>query len=263
MPLANAPWKALFVSHLEHVGSSTEFALATVGKDGAPRVRYCVHRGFWADLPENPYNKLPRNAAIYDSDCPIFTTDARMNKVAEIFASSAQDGGSGSGSGGGGQVETVYLFKDVMVQWRIRGRCWFLAADDLQNSAVEQNSAVATVKAEVGRFMRQRRADLQPDAWSWLLEVQNVFENLRPGMRGTFKSPPPGLPIGEGQGGPGEDSGQEAGHLKDEPLARKNFRVAIITPDQVEKVDLSNPDKRKRFVWTRNEDGWTTVETTA
>ncbi|RMZ92595.1 hypothetical protein DV736_g161, partial [Chaetothyriales sp. CBS 134916] len=248
-----APWKALFVEHLEHVGpSSAEFALATVTRDGAPRVRYCIHRGFWASLPDNPYNKLAKNPTIYESDCPVFTTDARMNKVLDIFAS-AKD--SLSGSGGGGLIEAVYLFKHVMVQWRIRGKCWFLAADDLQGPSLEQNSGAATVKAEVAPFMRQKRGrDSQPLDWSWRLEVENQFENLSPAMRGTFKNPPPGQPIKDGRLGPGEGLGQQAGHLKDEPLARKNFRVAIITPDQVEQLDLGNSDRHRRFVWTRTEE---------
>ncbi|RMZ85972.1 hypothetical protein DV737_g28, partial [Chaetothyriales sp. CBS 132003] len=249
---AVAPWKDLFVEHLQHVGpSSAEFALATVTKDGAPRVRYCIHRGFWASLPENPYNKLRKNAAIYDSDCPVFTTDARMNKVVDISAS-ARD--SVSESGGGGLIEAVYFFKHAMTQWRIRGRCWFLAADDFEDAPLEHKSGAATVKAEVARFMRRKGdGESQPVDWSWRLEVENQFENLSPEMRGSFKNPPPGQRVKDGHVGPGEGLGQQAGHLKDEALARKNFRVAIITPDQVEQVDLSNADEPKRLIWTRTE----------
>ena len=31
-----------------------------------------------------------------------------------------------------GPVEAVYWIKDIRVQWRIRGKCWFLAADDIE-----------------------------------------------------------------------------------------------------------------------------------
>ena len=101
-----APWKPHFEQHLEKIGGpSAEFVLATVTNDGLPRLRYCIHRGFWTKLAENPHNKLSKNPDIYDSDCPVFTTDARMSKVFDIFATGKGKGDleqSRSGSGGGG-----------------------------------------------------------------------------------------------------------------------------------------------------------------
>src|SRR5258705_9970 len=44
--------------------------------------------------------------------------------------------------------------------------------------------------------------------------------------------------------------GQTDRHREDEELARKNFRVAVITPEEVEQVDLSNPAEARRWVWT-------------
>jgi pyridoxamine 5'-phosphate oxidase len=69
-------------------------------------------------------------------------------------------------------------------------------------------------------------------------------------MRGSFKNPEPGRPITEPVENPEEKLGQTAGHLEDEELARKNFRVAVITPEEVEQVDLSNLAEAKRWVWT-------------
>jgi pyridoxamine 5'-phosphate oxidase len=75
---------------------SPEFVLGTL--DNAPkgsptpyvpRVRYCIFRGFWAELPENKHNDAERNPQIFASDCPTFTTDVRMEKVGQIFATSA------------------------------------------------------------------------------------------------------------------------------------------------------------------------------
>jgi pyridoxamine 5'-phosphate oxidase len=250
-----APWKPQFEQHLERIGGpSAEFVLATVTHEGQPSVRYCIHRGFWAKLAENSHNKLEKNPAIYDSDCPVFTTDARMSKTFDIFATGKGKGTleqSRSGSGGGGPVEAVYWVKDIRVQWRIRGKCWLVAADDIEGGEESQNSGTVTVKAEVGRYMRpQGDHESKQNHWSWKREVENQFENLSPVMRGSFKNPPPGKPIKEGADGPGEALGQKAGHLSEEELARKNFRVAIITPEEVEQVDLSDPEKSKRWKWS-------------
>jgi hypothetical protein len=268
-----APWKKTFEDHLNSSGGPTvEFTLATVTPKGEPRARTCIFRGFWATLPENEKNKLPRNPAVYQSDCPTFTTDARMHKTYHIFATGKGHGDeaqSRSGTGGGGPVEAVFWFKHTNTQWRIRGKCWLVAADDIEGGTQEaQNSGTMTVKAQVQRYMRTARSDGSNDSdaavdtktesetknWSWRREVENYFENLSPMMRGSFKNPPPGQPLADGRDEEaGEALGQQAGHLSDEPLARKNFRVAIITPEQVEAVDLTDPAKATRQIWTLDE----------
>ncbi len=43
--------------------------------------------------------------------------------------------------------------------------------------------------------------------------------------------------------------GQKVNDLYDE-VARRNFRVIIIRPDEVEQVDLSDPDKARRWKFT-------------
>lgn len=257
-PTHTAPWKPLFQNHLELIGGpSAEFVLSTVTAAGLPSARYCIQRGFWACLPDNPHNKLPKNPAVYESDCPVFTTDARMSKTYDLFATGKGRGTreqSLSGSGGGGPVEAVYWIKDVKVQWRVRGRCWLVSAEDVEGEG-EQNSGTVSVKAQVGRYMRKVGEHEKKDGeWSWRREVENWFENLSPLMRGTFKNPPPGRPMNEGTEGEGEALGQKGGHLADEELARRNFRVAIICPEEVEQVDLSDPEKAKRWKWTLAEE---------
>lgn len=264
-----APWKHTFEEHLGKAndgdaGAGTEFTLATVTSTGQPRARTCIFRGFWASIPKNEHNKLPKNPSIYESDCPTFTTDARMAKTYDIFATGKGRGDlaqSRSGTGGGGPVEAVFWIKQTRTQWRIRGRCWIVAADDLEGEEA-QNSGTVTVKAEVGRYMRQTNeagdddADGQnTDPWSWKREVENTFENLSPIMRGSFKNPPPRQPLSKGRNEhAGEELGQKAGHLFDETLARRNFRVAIITPEEVEMVDLTDPTKATRQIWTLAEE---------
>jgi pyridoxamine 5'-phosphate oxidase len=256
---STAPWRPAFEQHLENIGGpSAEFYLATVNASGLPRARACIHRGFWTTLAENPHNELPKNPPIYEADCPVFTTDARMSKVYDIFATGKGKGDlaqSRSGSGGGGPVEAVYWIKNIRVQWRVRGKCWLVAADDIEGGEEAQNSGTVTVKAQVGRYMRPKGDhETQNKDWSWKREVENQFENLSPVMRGSFKNPPPGKPIAEAGDSSEEKLGQKAGHLEDEDLARKNFRVAIITPEEVEQVDLSDPEKSKRWIWTLSEE---------
>jgi hypothetical protein len=112
------------------------------------------------------------------------------------------------------------------------------------------------MKAEVGRYMRRVGGNNGSDEdWSYRREVISHFENLSPMMRGTFKNPPPGEPVNDkGKVGKGEKLGQEAGNLEDEDLARSNFRVAVITPEEVEAVDLSDPSASKRWIWTTAEE---------
>lgn len=182
-----------------------------------------------------------------------------MSKVFDIFATGKGKGSkeqSRSGSGGGGPVEAVYWVKDTMTQWRVRGKCWLVAADDVEGGTdAAQNSGTVSMKAQVGRYMRETGSKANDTDWNWKTEVDNWFENLSPMMRGSFKNPPPGEPISDGSKvGPGEKLGQKAGHLEEEELARKNFRVAIITPEQVEAVDLSDPSASKRWIWTLSQE---------
>lgn len=264
-----APWKAVFDSHLNEAGSSPEFYLATVNHKGLPRVRACIHRGFWTALPENSHNKLPKNPPVFESDCPTFTTDARMGKVFDIFATGKGKGTleqSRAGTGGGGPVEAVYWMKDIKTQWRIKGQCWLIAAEDVEHEGDGdmQNSGTVTMKAVLQRYMRKTG---EAGDWSWKREVENHFGNLSPAMKGTFKNPPPGQPQKDGAG-PGEELGQKAGDLQEEDVARKHFRVAVITPEEVEHLDLSDPAHNQRWIWTLTGNGkdegtaeWNMVET--
>lgn len=264
-----APWKAKLDSHLNTIGSSPEFYLATVNDEGFPRVRTCIHRGFWTALPENTHNKLPKNPAVFDSDCPTFTTDARMSKVFDFFATGKGKGSleqSRAGTGGGGPVEALYWLKDIKMQWRIRGKCWVIAADDVEHEGDGdmQNSGTVTMKAVLQRYMRKTG---ETGDWSWKREVENYFGNMSPAMRGSFKNPPPGETREKGAG-PGEELGQKASDLQDEDLARKHFRVAVITPEVVEQLDLNDAANNQRWIWTLVGNGqdegnaeWKMVET--
>ena len=171
---------------------SPEFILSTVtpAPKGSPvpylpRLRYCIYRGMWAELPENKHNDAPMNERIYESELPTFTSDVRMEKIPDIFASSAGHGdkSQSQGSGGGGPVEAVWWIKEVGTQWRVKGEA-FVVAQDIEGVG-EESSGVRTVKSEVGSRMRIVKEGGEKD-WSWERELTAHFGNCSPGMRGKF-----------------------------------------------------------------------------
>lgn len=83
-------------------------------------------------------------------------------------------------------------------------------------------------------------------------------------LKGSFKNPPPGHPVNE----PYDDKNLKLGGKVDDlhdPVARKNFRLVVIVPDAVEQIDLSDPEKARRYKYTFDEStkangGWRTEE---
>ncbi|TAQ84060.1 hypothetical protein B7494_g7615 [Chlorociboria aeruginascens] len=213
-----------------------------------PRARYCVYRGMWAELPVNKHNKAPQNPQVYSSDLLTFTSDVRMAKIPEIFSSSPGHGdvSQSQGSGGGGPVEAVFWCKDVMTQWRFKGVAYIIG-QDIEGSG-EESSGVRTVKSKIGERMRVVNEEGE-DSWSWEREATAHFGNLSPEMRGTFKNPVPGSPISIPPSDKGLALGQKVEGYEDK-LARKSFRVVIIRPDEVEQLDLTVPDKARRWRFT-------------
>jgi pyridoxamine 5'-phosphate oxidase len=191
---AAAPWRSLFTSHVSGM-ASPEFVFTSLhaAPSGAPvpyvpRARYCVYRGMWGELPENSHADptWSKNERVYESDLLTLTTDVRMAKVPELFASSRGHGEEeqSQGSGGGGPVEAVFWCKHAMTQWRVRGEA-FVVAPDIEGDG-EESSGVRTVKSRVGERMRVVKEEGK-EGWSWGVELTAHFGNLSPGMRGSFK----------------------------------------------------------------------------
>jgi pyridoxamine 5'-phosphate oxidase len=249
-----APWRSLFLSHVSQMDSPL-FVLSTLHPSEdknspspyVPRARYCVYRSMWAELPGNKYNDAPRNESVYASDLLTLTTDARMEKVFELFASSGE-GRDGTQSGGGGPVEAVFYVKEAMTQWRFKGKAYIVGPD------IEGSSPGALiVKHRVGDRMRALTEEGLGD-WSWDTELTAHFGNLSSGMRGSFKNPSPGSPVSASPG-PGLGLGQKVTDLHDE-IARNNFRVVIIVPEEVDQVDLTDADRARRWQFTYDGQGW-------
>ena len=68
-------------------------------------------------------------------------------------------------------------------------------------------------------------------------------------MLGSWKNPPPGTPVSEEHPDEEHRLGQKVTDLHD-PIARENFRVVIIKPEEVEQLDLSDPTKARRWKYT-------------
>lgn len=138
----------------------------------------------WGELPENKHNDAPKNERVFESELPTFTSDVRMVKVPDLFASSpghAESLEQTQGSGGGGIVEAVFWVKEENIQWRVKGEA-FVVGPDIEGEG-EESSGVRTVKSELGKRMRIVRPGQESD-WSWQTEVTAHFGNLSPGMRG-------------------------------------------------------------------------------
>ncbi|KAL7921697.1 pyridoxamine 5'-phosphate oxidase domain-containing protein [Trichoderma austrokoningii] len=235
-----APWRSAFLLQMD----SPTFTLSTLhpldGNQFEPRARTVIFRGMWACLPENHRNPAPRNPPVYASDLPAITTDVRMEKVPELVGSRREPSSSSSSSALGGPVEAVFWAKSSNTQWRIRGRACVIGPDI-------ESEAAAPVRAALQPWMRAAGGadELKKEAWSWSRELTSWFGNLSPVMRGSFRNPPPGSPLAQ-EPEPGFGLGQEVEDVHD-ALARENFRVLVIVPENIDQVDLSDPKRGKRW----------------
>ncbi|PGH05551.1 hypothetical protein GX51_02890 [Blastomyces parvus] len=259
-PLSQSPWRLWLQYHISMLPSG-EFSLATVHRDSSgsvyPRVRTCIFRGFWTELnlgreafkllleDEELRKQGGINPPMFESDLLTFTTDVRMEKVAQL--ESFPDGsGCGNGAKGGGPVEAVFWVKDERTQWRVKGRAFIIGGDSRD---VDELKSRENIRQWVRR--REGSDDIDVSRWTWEKEITANFANLSPMMRGTFKNPPPGTLRLESPNNPSPKLGQTVDDIHD-PVARANFRVVVIVPEEVERVELIRPDNPKRTRWTLN-----------
>jgi len=265
-----APWRSIFLEHIAQMNSPT-FVLSTIhpksstssGIPYLPRGRTVVYRGTWATLPDNPQNPAPRNPPAYESDLLVVTTDARMDKVPDLL-NSGPTRSQGSPSGGGGPVEAVFWATPTKTQWRVRGTAYVLgpdigsdapAAKAIREKLFSRMRVLSEPKSATGEApkgasdARQDASDNStPSDWSWDREVTAHFGNLSPLMRGSFRNPPPGRPRSTAPEDPRLRLGQRVTDLHDE-LARSNFRVVVVVPHEVDRVDLSDGEDPRRWLY--------------
>lgn len=107
------------------------------------------------------------NPSIYESDMIAFTTDVRMEKVEQLKETN-------------GAIEVMFWVKEVMGQWRLKGKA-FIIGDD--GSEVAERAA----RSEIAKGLRNKPGDATDgDCWSWEKEVTAYFANHSPLMRGKF-----------------------------------------------------------------------------
>lgn len=251
-----APWRDTFLSHVTAMDEPS-FTLSTLhpsSQTTLPRARTVIFRGMWASLPVNPKNPANLNpVGAYQSDLPTLTTDARMDKIPELVGSSSSSEVQGPQSCRGGPVEVVFWMPKVRTQWRLRGHTYIIGPD------IDEDAA-APVRHSLRRWMR--RGGDEAGSWSWSRELTAHFGNLSPLMRGSFRNPPPGTPVSK-QPGEGEGPGQKVEDVHDK-IARRNFRVIVVVPEEVDQVDLTNPERGRRWnykiVETDGADSWKVTE---
>ncbi|KAH7136498.1 hypothetical protein EDB81DRAFT_802354 [Dactylonectria macrodidyma] len=259
-PPTAAPWRKLFLEHVQAMGLptcsfSTLHYEPSSSAGGTPKVsprsRTVVYRGLWASLVPNPKNPAPLNPSVFESDLLTITNDARMEKTAELSQSGNSTASSSEAqTGGGGPVEAVFWAEPSRTQWRMRG-CAYVLGPDIDSEAAKP------VKTAIKRYMRLTGGE-DPAGWDWERELTAHFGNLSPGMRGSFRNPPPGTPLTE-EPAPGLGLGHTVEDLHD-AIARENFRVVVIVPEEVDQVDLSNPEIAQRWKHKLVDDSWVTTE---
>ncbi|PLN85988.1 hypothetical protein BDW42DRAFT_159819 [Aspergillus taichungensis] len=244
---AAAPWRGPLESNLT-AHSATSFTLSTATLDPktrlpVPRSRTCEFRGFFPTPPLHPSalqalraQNVPLNPALYESDLLSFTTDARMEKTAQLRES-------------GGAVEAVFWVQGAMVQWRVRGRAFAIGGG-------EESAAREKIMT---RMRRVEETTGEEKDWDWERLVTAYFANMSPVMRGTFTAPSPGQPRSQVPADPNYKMGQPLEDLHD-PVARANFRVVVILPDEVERLDLSDNTNVTRRQWTLGSENGEWVE---
>ncbi|KAJ5242724.1 uncharacterized protein N7469_001051 [Penicillium citrinum] len=255
-----APWRDLLASHMEQ-SSGYEFTIGTIGFDEdqqpVPRVRTCGCRGFFPELDIHPKSqeemkqqvKDGGNPPAYESDLLCFTTDIRMEKLHQLESS-------------GHAVEAIFWLKDLMTQWRVKGKAFAIGDPRGEEFKGEKASREA-----IGSLLRVKEGyGSSVEQWTWDRAVTKYFANHSPLARGSFKNPFPGMPRSQEPENPALGMGQRVAELHD-PVARGNFRVVTIIPEEVERLDLSNQEDMRRWKWILGQSGgkeeqsaWTETE---
>ncbi|GKZ23156.1 hypothetical protein AbraIFM66951_002093 [Aspergillus brasiliensis] len=230
-----APYLPLLTTHLTSSPTSTSITLTTLStpplsKTPLPRSRTVEFRGFFPTLNLHSSaiqslkdQHIGLNPDIYESEMIALTTDKRMEKVQELESS-------------GGVVEAVFWLREVGNQWRVRGK-GVIIGDDIQGEKERE------ARGFVERGLRRK-------------------ENIGKGDGdGSFKNPPPGTPRSQQPENPELKLGQKVEDLKDK-VARENFRVVVIRPEEVERLDINDPSNPIRTRWTAVRDGeeWEEVD---
>jgi pyridoxamine 5'-phosphate oxidase len=220
--LWNPPWKKLVQEILQKnleqgKKESLNFQLATIKSGPTPRpaVRTVVFRGFVGETrDESPPPELPGGNPPAESSLFLVSTDALMAKVGELEQSS-------------GVFEVCWWHAGTNQQIRFNG-----------TAHVYRNSPEDFPEAHLKRYIR-----VQGDReWSWEKERERVWTAHKPGMRGSFRNPPPGTELDDEKKKrlqvvelDSNDNGPDAQEAKD------RFCLLVMEVTEIEILDLSPP----------------------
>lgn len=178
-------------------------------------------------------------------------------------------------TGGGAWVEACFWVKETHTQWRVRGPCYLLALEDIENTSLPY---VAEVRRRIEARVKPGEGQ---EGVNYREEILAHFANLSPGLRASFAGGlegdvdgvevvRSGEPLPEGYVLPEKVeslSNEEAVPAEGQPegqgksrgdLARSNFRVGVILPEVVDRLDLNERGGAgRRWVYTleRGADG--------
>jgi len=221
--LANPPWKKTVQDILQknlddgHT-DSLFFSLATIkpGPQPRPAVRTVGFRGFIGEPKDNKSDKLPGGNPPAQSSLILLSTDTLMAKVGEIEQT-------------GGVYEVAWWHAGTNQQIRFSGTAHLF----------RRNAKVEFPKDRLKQYI-----SVQGNGeWSWEAERERMWKAHKPGLRGSFRNPPPGSPLDSEEKRDrlkvveldGDDDGPEARE------AKERFSLVVLEVTELEILDLDPP----------------------
>jgi len=224
--LANPPWKKIVQDILhknldEGHTQSLFFSLATIrpGPNPRPAVRTVGFRGFIGEpkdnKPDTPDKFRGANPPA-QSSLILLSTDALMSKVSEI-------------EGTGGVYEVCWWHAGTNQQIRFSGVAHLL----------RRNAKIEFPEARLKKYISVQGEG----GWSWEAERERMWRSHKPGLRGSFRNPPPGSPLDSENKKKklkaveldGDDDGPDAQE------AKERFSLVVLEITELEILDLDPP----------------------
>ncbi|KAH7922672.1 hypothetical protein BV22DRAFT_1121322 [Leucogyrophana mollusca] len=203
----------------KHLGGVFQLATIDPGPPPTARVRSCIHRELLTSA------KSPALPLL------LTTTDIRTPKVAQLGANDRAEG--------------VFWTESTQEQFRVTGRA------ALVPSPTEERGP----KVE---------ATVMGADYDWEAKRRAVFDSLSGHMRASWCRPTPGTPLASYDDAkewpetvPRLSEAESESDKRNVQTALGNFALVIIEPTEVDYVELGSvPQRRTRFVWKGEGEGW-------
>jgi pyridoxamine 5'-phosphate oxidase len=221
--LANPPWKKkvqdIIQKNLDDGHTdSLFFSLATLkpGPNPRPAVRTVGFRGFIGEPKDDKPDKLPGGNPPAQSSLILMSTDTLMSKVEEIEQT-------------GGVYEVCWWHSGTNQQIRFSGTAHLL----------RRNAKIEFPETQLKQYILVKGSG----EWSWEAERERMWKAHKPGLRGSFRNPPPGSPLDSAWKREklkvveldGDDDGPDARE------AKERFSLVVLEITELEILDLDPP----------------------